>query len=371
MKSLVLNLLLFAIVVVAALELIFRTLIPASNIAYKTLDKQYGILLHDTTGDREGVSTTGRLIMQRVHWRINNCGWRSDKDYYPPSPSRKPVIALIGDSYVAGFQVNYENHFGALLEERLNHGYDVYNFGSGGVPAAQYMYVAKYAHDRFDPDLYVFLVRDPTWMNSISNYARDLKVRQIRWKSDHFEEILPQFASGTISRLRKRSALVRYLVYNANVDLIGGITDATHRVTPPPTKEQPKTFLTVYPLVHPAMEYLLDELRASVGDKPVLFLANVNIENVYDDLPRQSQETLPWLKDACSSRGMNVLDLAPAFAADWKAQHRPLTFAIDYHWNEHGHQVVCDAVLDYITRTHLLERSCADSAMAQPLTEHQ
>ncbi|HEY3295217.1 MAG TPA: SGNH/GDSL hydrolase family protein [bacterium] len=371
MRGFVLNLLLFLLLLIAGLELVFRTVIPASNIAYKTLDKQYSILLHDTTGERQGLSTTGRLLMQRVQWRINNCGWRCDKDYFPPSPQRKPVIALIGDSYVAGFQVNYPDHFGARLEARLDHQYDVYNFGSGGVPASQYVYVAKYAHERFDPDVYVFLVRDPTWKNSIANYDRDAKVRQLRWKDDHFEEVLPKFTSSRLSRLRKRSALIRYLVYNANVDITDGVLAAKHRVSLPSAEAKPKTYLDAYPLVKPAMEKLLGQLRADLPGKTIIFLTNVNIENIYDGLPGQSQSTLPWLRELGGQKGIYVLDLAPAFAADYQAHREPLTFDIDYHWNERGHQVVADTLFKFLMQEHLLNSPRPDSTAAASLANAQ
>jgi len=364
-KSLLLNLALFIVVLLVGLEVTFRTVIPACNIAYKALDRQYGILLHDTTGDREGQSTTGRLIMQRVNWRINNCGWRSDKDYYPPSAGRKPVIALIGDSYVAGFQVNYRDHFGSLLEDRLDHGYDVYNLGSGGVPASQYVYAAKYARDRFDPDLYIFLVRDATWMNSIVNYTRDPKVRQIHWVNGHFEDVLPAFTSDKLMRWRKRSAIIRYIVYNANMDPLGATNDAKHRVTLPSDATVPKTYLDAFPLIRPAMEYLLAQLRADLPGKKILFLSNANIENVYDERPQQSQETLPWLEQVCAEYGIYVLDIAPVFAGDWKEHRMPLTFEVDYHWNENGHRLVADAIYDFLTQNHLLDSTAPDSVLLE------
>ena len=368
MKSFILNLLLFTFVLLVGLELIFRTLIPASNIAYKALDPTYQILLHDTSGTRDGQSTTGRLLMQKVQWHINNCGWRSNKDYLPPSPARKPVIALIGDSYIAGFQVNYQDHLATRLEKLLGNRYDVYNLGSGGVPASQYMYVAKYAHERFAPDLYIFLVRDATWANSITNYQRDSKVRQIRWVQDHFEEVLPRFMSGSLSRLRKGSALIRYIVYNANLDLTVGVTGVSHRVALLPADAAPREFKDTYPLVRPAMEYLLGKLRADVPDKPILFLTNVNIEAVYNGRPGQSQCILPWLQEVAAPKGIHVLDLAPAFAADYDAQHLPLTFDVDYHWNERGHQVVADTVYKYLMQEHLLDAPRTESDSAQTLT---
>ena len=368
MKSFLLNAVLFVIVLLISLELLFRTLIPASNVAYKALDKQYGILLHDTTGERDGQYTTGRLLMDRVHWRINNWGWRSDKEYLPPSPSRKPVIALIGDSYIAGFQVNSRDHFGSVLEDKLGHRYDVYNFGSGGTPASQAVYTARYARDHFDPDIYIFLVRDPTWKNSIANYDRDPKVRQLRWDNGRFTETLPSFTSGALLRWRKRSALIRYLVYNADLDLTGGVTNAVHHVNLPSDAPPPKDYLDAYPLIRPAMDHLIGQLRADLPGKKILFLSNVYVENIYDNRPQQSQGTLECLREVCNRYQIPVLDLAPAFASDWNAHRIPLTFEIDYHWNARGHSVVADTLADFLIGNHWTDEKRAD-ALTTALTD--
>jgi len=65
---------------------------------------------------------------------------------------------------------------------------------------------------------------------------------------------------------------------------------------------------------------------------------------------------------------MHMLDLAPAFARDWKEHHVPLTFEIDYHWNEHGHRIVADALYDYIQQNGLLRPIHSDSLTARLTT---
>src|SRR6266498_273429 len=55
---------------------------------------------------REGVYTIGRFAEQRARWRINNAGWNSDIDYVSADKRSKPLIAVIGDSYIEAMHVD-------------------------------------------------------------------------------------------------------------------------------------------------------------------------------------------------------------------------------------------------------------------------
>lgn len=40
----------------------------------------------------------------------------------------------------------------------------------------------------------------------------------------------------------------------------------------------------------------------------------------------------------------HIVDLEPAFAADWQRTHRRFNSNVDDHWNEYGHEVAADAI---------------------------
>src|SRR5438309_72885 len=97
------------------LELLFRYIIPASETPYVYFDHNNQILRYDTEGKTEGIYTIGGLTQQRSRWRINNYGWNSKIDYVPYQIRQKPLIAIIGSSYVEAFQVNIEDNIAAIL----------------------------------------------------------------------------------------------------------------------------------------------------------------------------------------------------------------------------------------------------------------
>ena len=66
-----------------------------------------------------------------VHYRSNSAGFRSDREFAPPSRDRHRVTALIGDSFTFGYGVEYRDTFGARVEAALP-ATDVYNYGMTG-----------------------------------------------------------------------------------------------------------------------------------------------------------------------------------------------------------------------------------------------
>ena len=88
---------------------------------------------------------------------INNYGYASDKDFKKKELQTKPIIAVIGDSYVEAMQVKNKDAFHAILDKGLL-SHDVYPIGISGSPLSQYIAFSRYAAEQFSPELYVFLI---------------------------------------------------------------------------------------------------------------------------------------------------------------------------------------------------------------------
>jgi len=82
---------------------------------------------------------------------------------YPPQRSNNSFrIALLGDSYVEGFQLFDRNHFRSLIEKKLDKVLDkdveVMNFGMSGFSLEdEYCYYTNFVH-KFDPDVLLFFL---------------------------------------------------------------------------------------------------------------------------------------------------------------------------------------------------------------------
>lgn len=94
--------------------------------------------------------------------RINKFGYPG-KEYPPEKPDSVLRIALIGDSYVEGFQLFERHHFARLLEYKLkentNKKVEILNFGTGGADLRgmylRYIRLAK----KFNPDVTLFFIK--------------------------------------------------------------------------------------------------------------------------------------------------------------------------------------------------------------------
>ena len=95
--------------------------------------------------------------------KINNFGYPG-KEYPPAKEPNTFRIALIGDSYVEGFQLFERHHFARLLEKELNRISDkkieILNFGTGGADfRGMYLRYTKLAKI-FNPDLTLFFLKN-------------------------------------------------------------------------------------------------------------------------------------------------------------------------------------------------------------------
>ena len=114
----------------------------------------------------------GRIIMPNrdfVYYNENfTVGSYNEYGYlgpgYPPQRSGCELrIALLGDSYVEGFQVQRRNHFRALMEQRLRdtlatETVQVLNFGRSGFDLANSLAYDRLFVSAFDPDITMFFL---------------------------------------------------------------------------------------------------------------------------------------------------------------------------------------------------------------------
>ena len=85
---------------------------------------------------------------------------------YPPARNNNNIrIALLGDSYTEGFHVFEDQHFGRILENKLNEdkgdqGYEVLNFGVGNYDYSDLVVQYKNFVEDFDPDILLFTIHE-------------------------------------------------------------------------------------------------------------------------------------------------------------------------------------------------------------------
>ena len=107
--------------------------------------------------NQEGYYIRGKFpYWLKSHYFINNEGFVSVKDY-KFDDCNKLKIALVGDSFVEGFQSDSNKSIGRLMEE-INPYYEVYEFGLSGYNFQNYIEIYnKYKLNKFR---HVFLITD-------------------------------------------------------------------------------------------------------------------------------------------------------------------------------------------------------------------
>lgn len=94
-----------------------------------------------------------------VGFRINSQGMRADRDFPPAKPPGGCRVALFGDSYFMGYELNLPDTFASRLEARLRKdGYnaEILNFSVSGFGTAEMIRIYENFGRRFAPDVVIF-----------------------------------------------------------------------------------------------------------------------------------------------------------------------------------------------------------------------
>jgi hypothetical protein len=350
----------FALVFVGAGEVWFRVVMPAAMTPNNYQQDPATMYRFDPAGGPTGLYTVGRLCLRGGTWRINRAGWNSDVQYLSPAErERRPLVAVIGDSYIEGYLTDTDEHVDAYLPRMLP-GTVSYAFGVSAWYLEQYVATSRYARPRFQPAVLVIFVNAGDVRESLQNDGAAVPYWwQIAPRGDSFVEVPPAQAYILSPRvaLAKKSALVSYLRYNAKVAL-PGVRGAS---IPQPAAEDHDAEEggrdEGWQDLLPAADFMIGTLCAQNPETPVVF--------VWEDGRRYMKEAdvaraplLPdgrAIREACRGRAQcHFLDLRLLFARDWATHHERFEAADGGHWNGRTNRLIAREVADYIKREGLL-----------------
>ena len=334
------------ICVVVLLEVIFRVLPTSDSLPIMPVNAEKPILKYPT--NIEITRQTGFNFQHVNTKRFNNYGYASDKDFQEKAIQTKPVISVIGDSFVEALQVKNKDAFHAILDENLE-SYDIYPIGVSGSPLSQYLAFAKYAAERFDPKLYVFLI--------ISNDFDQSFYRIKRYPGFHyFDELnglkLVNYEPSFIKSIARRSAFLRYVVIDlqgiVQLKRIFGLEAITVDLS-----NKSKEFLELGRLANEKFLRGITELSLNSN---VIILLDGDRKAIYSGLgKRDPNRPVNILFDelAMSAKiisNVDIIDLHDVFKGDYVSNNKRFDYVYDEHWNEHGHAVVSRVLTDKIKR---------------------
>jgi hypothetical protein len=324
--------------------------------------------------DTEIVWSLGWDFARVVTKRTNHDGFFSEVEY--TRQSGEPVLAVIGDSYVEAMQVANEDALDGVLRRRADHRGEIYSLGVSGAPLSQYLDFADFARRSYRPSAMVFVVVGNDFDESHERYRTSAggTIFVDDPQSGRLELATREHEASLLRRIARRSALLRYLTFNARTDwgelrarLFGSASGEEGAGTDAPAfvgntaahadAERIRVSLAVLDrffeilpektgLPPERVAFLLDGMRPDLYSPAALAVAEASY------FGRMRRE----LVTRARARGYEVIDLQPLFVERWSAEGQRFDVEGDGHWNERGHALAAEAVA-----TSALWRSCCSS----------
>jgi hypothetical protein len=382
MKKTILQLSIPALVfILIGFEIIFRTIFPASNPPEACFEESNAVY-HYCPNQGKGKVTFGTNTSHRSKWFINNEGWNSSAVY--KCAKKIPRIAIIGDSYVEAFEVDVDNSFPALLRAQLGTKYDVYSFGMSGYPLSQYLHVSRYISCCLHPDIMIFNIVHDDFEESISEFNKeDYHLLTISILDTVIEDVQPRpnysFREFRwTKRLLRKSAIARYLVFNAGLSFpFKNPFDKTSGSAKPKNNMQDTNYNANIEVasvkkkvasIRKAVTYIFERLRAENPDTRLIFIMDGPRNDIYHGRAKESSVLFlhQMMQEICGEMKLELLDLSNAMYEDYDEKRKKFDSAVHGPWNEYGHQFVAEQIKQYLEPPPETEKDKTTLAKSRP-----
>ena len=323
-------------------EFIFRFIVPACQLPYVFFDPTDQIMRYDTRYRRTGLYTLGRSAHKGGNWRINNYGWNSEIDYSETEKDR-PLLAVIGDSYVQAFEVNVEDKFSSVLQREAGSRILVYSFGISGAPLSQYLQMSRYVRKHFHPEVLIICMVHNDFGESLLEFSENPHFLHVRPKGSAFEEVPPiPYQPNRFRRFWKRSALAAYFYENLHFYQWWTARKIAAQTKTYQANVDVQSVNAKQETIEKATLLLVKKIREENPQIPIVFLMDGLRDEIYSERPGTSR--LSWMnrimEKAATENGCSFLDLTETFRENFRKDHKEFNPEYDWHWNRHGHEVV-------------------------------
>ncbi len=315
-------------------------------------------------------------ITNTVH--VNNAGFVNDQDYF--REGARPLLAVVGDSYVEAGMVPYRETVQGRLAEALGSSGRAYSFAASGAGLTQYLVWAAHARDAYRPDSFLFLNIANDFAESLYHRGRSPGFHHfVRLPDDRAELRRVDYEPTLFRRLARYSALAMYLVLNAKVEQqlkinlkeLGAPNQRwASNIQYDGTAEE-------YSDYEWATRTFLDRLPEATGVAPgrIMIAIDGMREAIYDPAKSAALEKSVWgrmrayMAAEARARGFVVIDMQPVFEMSYRADGRRFEFPTDTHWNGRAHGLLARATI----ATGLLPSGTASSIDGRhhPKPEHE
>lgn len=303
---------------------------------------------------------------------INKEGFLSDIEY--DAKSSKPLLAVVGDSFVEAVHVDWDHSLHGYLHAASTPNTRVYAFGAAYAALAQYLSWAQYAHETYRPDMLVvnivgndFLQKLQIGNTPITGGFQGMTFFALGEDGELVLERTNRPKESLLKSLLRKSAVVNYMYRNLNVtsipkhlsSLISSFTQQAQPSYVANTEAQVSAEdLDLSKREVDAFLKLLPQMSGLDADHIVITIDALR-PDIYDPKKLAAvQDTFPaimskYLARKGSSLGFEVVALEPFFIKTHERTGEIFEFPFNGHWNASGHRVMAEAVLASQTYTRI------------------
>jgi hypothetical protein len=294
-------------------------------------------------------------IVNHVH--VNNAGYVNDQRY--ETDDARPLLAVVGDSYVEAAMVPYADTIQGRLAAISAPDRRVYSLGASGAPLSQYLVWAREARVTWKAQALVVVVISNDFDESLAFYKTgpgfhyyvesadgSLKLTRFDYDPSPFRSVVQRSSLGKylLVNLQAQGHVLELIRGSGTGDYAGNTSAAagTERVSKSKS----------------AIDAFLADLKTYAGWRTDQVVFVVDGARYPEEAARFAGSYFDQMRRYFMSQarqaGFEAIDMDPWFFARAKAGSTRFEFPGDGHWNTVGHGLAADAVAKSSVFTHWL-----------------
>jgi hypothetical protein len=340
------------VITLIVLECMLQTMPVRSYIPMQPVTREQPVLAYQP--NVEQLYSAGWNFQAQNTGKTNAQGYLADFDFV--TESDKPLIAVVGDSYIEARMVPFKDTIQQRLNVALGDKHRVYGIGIGGSPLSEYLIFAQFMRDNYKPEFLIVNIVANDFDESMPKYKNMPRFNY--FIADDSGVLRPglikEYHPSWIKDLISNSALVRYVYFHLDLANLtnrilfklrggegpayAGNTDASVDETRIyDSRQAVNIFLRLLP------EY------AGLPANRILLVLDGTLENIYNGTDGSTTyfgQMRSYLKQQAERRKIPVLDLQPFFESDYQGNQQRYDFPYDGHWNANAHGLAAREILD-------------------------
>ena len=272
--------------------------------------------------NQTGYYTIGNRRMNFAQYHINKSGFNSYRDFNPTKD--KEEVALLGDSFIEGLHQDYFNSIGEKVENALDNGTEVYEYGHSGYDLADVLYLMHTYEKKFELIDHIII-----YLKFDNDLLRDTYAPDKYWVDSQY---------FLFSRIQRKSKFISYLKDIGFFEPLRNLKTTILSYVFPNEGNYDQTESSVLKTEEEKVNQYLNNFKVLMETYPIdkdktVFLLD-------------STKTASAFLDYCKSNGYKYLD----FSKELNDSKRPTTLVFDRHWNNNGRNIIARVIENYLLK---------------------